>query len=256
MTLLISQVLSLYIFILLLLTRLSSLVRTVKVQIRKILFPQRHNIQILHILMVMLTKLNLLVVKLCSQFKNYWMNHLFPQSLFFKVTTVPGSSKVKIALAFLMLIICLGITTRSMQVLARLIPFASFSMSISMRNIPCMTILVIDLLMQMYTILSCNQLHVIIGTNKVKTKPVVLIHGMFMNSLCWENWIPRYQAKGYRALAPAWPGRDKTIEALRKNHPDSKLAKLKLNDVVRYMAEYIQGLDEKPAIIGHSMGGL
>ncbi len=90
----------------------------------------------------------------------------------------------------------------------------------------------------------------------MKTKPVVLIHGMFMNSLCWENWIPRYQAKGYRALAPAWPGRDKTIEALRKNHPDSKLAKLKLNDVVRYMAEYIQGLDEKPAIIGHSMGGL
>jgi pimeloyl-ACP methyl ester carboxylesterase len=90
----------------------------------------------------------------------------------------------------------------------------------------------------------------------VKTKTIVLIHGMFMNPLCWEKWIPRYQAKGYKVLVPTWPGRDKSVEELRKNHPDPELAKLKLNNVVEHIADFIQGLDEKSAIIGHSMGGL
>ena len=90
----------------------------------------------------------------------------------------------------------------------------------------------------------------------MKTKTIVLIHGMFMNPLCWEKWIPYYESKGYRCVAPAWPGRDKSVEELRKAHPDPELAKLKLGDVVEYVANVITGLDEKPAIIGHSMGGL
>ena len=90
----------------------------------------------------------------------------------------------------------------------------------------------------------------------MKTKTIVLIHGMFMNPLCWEKWIPYYQAKGYKVFAPAWPGRDKPIEELRKAHPDPELPKLKLNNVVEHIANFIQGLNEKPAIIGHSMGGL
>jgi alpha-beta hydrolase superfamily lysophospholipase len=90
----------------------------------------------------------------------------------------------------------------------------------------------------------------------MKTKTIVLIHGMFMNPLCWEKWIPRYQAKGYKVFAPAWPGRDKSVEELRRAHPDPELPKLKLNNVVDHIANFIQGLNEKPAIIGHSMGGL
>jgi pimeloyl-ACP methyl ester carboxylesterase len=90
----------------------------------------------------------------------------------------------------------------------------------------------------------------------MKSKTIVLIHGMFMTPLCWEKWIPYYEAKGYRVLAPAWPGRDKSVEELRNAHPDSALAKLKLNHIVDYMETFIKGLDEKPALIGHSMGGL
>lgn len=90
----------------------------------------------------------------------------------------------------------------------------------------------------------------------MKTKTIVLIHGMFMTALCWENWIPRYQAKDYHVLAPAWPGRDKPVETLRKAHPNPQLATLKLSDIVEHFAKFIQSLDEKPAIIGHSMGGL
>ena len=90
----------------------------------------------------------------------------------------------------------------------------------------------------------------------MKTKTIVFVHGMFMNALCWEKWIPHYEAKGYKCVAPSWPRRDKSVEELCKAHPDPELAKLKLGDVVEHFAGIIQNLEEKPAIIGHSMGGL
>src|SRR3990172_1366684 len=90
----------------------------------------------------------------------------------------------------------------------------------------------------------------------MKTKTIVFIHGMFMTPLCWEKWIAYYQSKGYHCLAPAWPRREKSVDELRKAHPDPELAKLKLNHVVDHMEAFIRDLDEKPAIIGHSMGGL
>jgi pimeloyl-ACP methyl ester carboxylesterase len=77
-----------------------------------------------------------------------------------------------------------------------------------------------------------------------------------MTPLCWEKWIPYYEAKGYRVFAPAWPGRDKSVEELRRAHPDSQLAKLKLDRIIDSLESFIKELGEKPAIIGHSMGGL
>lgn len=90
----------------------------------------------------------------------------------------------------------------------------------------------------------------------MKSKTIVLIHGMFMNALCWEKWIPYYESKGYKVHAPNWLGRDKSVEELNQAHPDPELAKLKLNQVTDHIEAFIKTLDEKPAIIGHSMGGL
>lgn len=90
----------------------------------------------------------------------------------------------------------------------------------------------------------------------MKTKNIVFIHGMFMTPLCWEHWMERYTAKGYRCIAAAWPGRDKPIQQQRENHGDPALGQLKLHDVVQAMKDTIEALDEKPALIGHSMGGL
>jgi len=90
----------------------------------------------------------------------------------------------------------------------------------------------------------------------MKSKTIVFIHGMYMTPLCWEHWLKHFQDKGYTCLAPAWPGRDKPVETLRKNHPDPQLGKLTLSDVVENLASTIENLNEKPILIGHSMGGL
>ena len=72
------------------------------------------------------------------------------------------------------------------------------------------------------------------------SKTIVFIHGMYMTPLCWEQWTHHFQAKGYDCIAPAWPGRDKPIETLRKNHPDPQLGTLTLRAVVEYLASTIQ----------------
>jgi pimeloyl-ACP methyl ester carboxylesterase len=90
----------------------------------------------------------------------------------------------------------------------------------------------------------------------MKTQTVLFIHGMFMTSACWEGWVRFFEAKGYRCLAPNWPGRDEPVETLRSKHPDPELGKLTLTRVVEYHADIINKLAEKPVIIGHSMGAL
>jgi alpha-beta hydrolase superfamily lysophospholipase len=87
-------------------------------------------------------------------------------------------------------------------------------------------------------------------------KTIVFIHGMYMTPLCWENWMPFFQARGYDCLALAWPGRETTVEDLRARHPDPALGRLTLRAVLENLGAAIQKLKEKPVLVGHSMGGL
>lgn len=89
-----------------------------------------------------------------------------------------------------------------------------------------------------------------------KSKTVVFIHGMFFTPLSWEKWEPYFQAKGYKTLAPAWPEHDAPVEEQRKAHPNPKLAALTLDAVIEHYRKVIKGLEEKPILVGHSMGGL
>ncbi|MFI5304934.1 MAG: alpha/beta hydrolase [Nitrospiria bacterium] len=90
----------------------------------------------------------------------------------------------------------------------------------------------------------------------MKSKNIVFIHGMFMTPLCWERWVHYFQSKSFNCIAPAWPGRDQPIETLRKKHPDSQLGNLTLSAVINHLESTIKRLEEKPILVGHSMGGL
>jgi pimeloyl-ACP methyl ester carboxylesterase len=86
------------------------------------------------------------------------------------------------------------------------------------------------------------------------TRTIVFIHGAWVTPLCWERFIPFFEAKGYRCIAPAWPGKDRPIEAIRAD--PSPLAGLGVGEIVDHYAELIRGMDEPPILIGHSFGGL
>ncbi len=90
----------------------------------------------------------------------------------------------------------------------------------------------------------------------MKSKTIVFIHGMYMTPLCWEHWLDYFQAKGYQCVAPPWPGREKPVGELRQSHPDPQLGNLTLSAVLRHLAGLIKEQEEKPILIGHSMGGL
>lgn len=89
-----------------------------------------------------------------------------------------------------------------------------------------------------------------------QTKTVVFIHGLYVTPICWDGWKSEFEAKGYKAFAPAYPFVDADPTALRKRHPDAKLASLDLKHVLQHYRDFIKTLPEKPILIGHSMGGL
>lgn len=88
-----------------------------------------------------------------------------------------------------------------------------------------------------------------------KSKSIVFIHGLFQNPESWSQWKAYFEAKGYRCYTPAYPYHGGKPEALRKSI-DPKLGKLRLQTVVDSLSKFIDGLPEKPILIGHSMGGL
>ena len=82
---------------------------------------------------------------------------------------------------------------------------------------------------------------------------IVFIHGLWMTPRSWEHWIERAESRGYKTLAPAWPGMEVEVEAL--NADPSPLEKLDVDTIVDHYEGIIRGLDSPPIIIGHSFGG-
>src|SRR5206468_1826662 len=69
---------------------------------------------------------------------------------------------------------------------------------------------------------------------------IVLIHGLWMTPRSWEHWVDRYTKAGYTVLAPAWPGLDGEVEALR-NDP-SPMEGQGIDEIVDHYDRIIRGL--------------
>jgi pimeloyl-ACP methyl ester carboxylesterase len=82
---------------------------------------------------------------------------------------------------------------------------------------------------------------------------IVLVHGLWMTPRSWEGWVAHYEAKGHTVIAPAYPGFEIEVEALREN-PDV-IANLTVPETVDHLAGVIESLPSPPIIMGHSFGG-
>jgi non-heme chloroperoxidase len=84
--------------------------------------------------------------------------------------------------------------------------------------------------------------------------PVVFIHGLWLLPSSWARWAEAFEEAGYAPLTPSWPDDPDTVEEARAN-PDV-FAKKTVGQVADHVGEVIGELTTKPAVVGHSFGGL
>jgi non-heme chloroperoxidase len=84
--------------------------------------------------------------------------------------------------------------------------------------------------------------------------PVVFVHGLWLLPSSWDRWAEVFESGGYVALTPGWPDDTDTV-AEAKAHPEVFAGK-SIGEVADHFATVIGGLARKPAVIGHSFGGL
>jgi pimeloyl-ACP methyl ester carboxylesterase len=90
--------------------------------------------------------------------------------------------------------------------------------------------------------------------NATGLQPVVFVHGLWLLPSSWDRWTKVFEDAGYIALTPGWPDDPDTV-AEAKAHPEV-FAEKSISQVADHFETIIRGLKRKPAIIGHSFGGL
>jgi len=85
-------------------------------------------------------------------------------------------------------------------------------------------------------------------------KPVVFIHGLWLLPSSWDRWATLFEDAGYTAVSPGWPDDPETV-ADAKAHPDVFAGKT-VGQVADHVDKIVRRLNKKPAVIGHSFGGL
>jgi non-heme chloroperoxidase len=90
--------------------------------------------------------------------------------------------------------------------------------------------------------------------NATGLTPVVFIHGLWLLPSSWDRWAAVFEEAGYTALTPGWPDDPQTVEEA-KAHPEV-FAHKTVGQVADHFADVISTLSKKPAVIGHSFGGL
>ena len=85
-------------------------------------------------------------------------------------------------------------------------------------------------------------------------QPVLFIHGLWLLPNSWERWARLFEEAGYVALAPGWPDDPETTDEANA-HPDVMAGKT-IGKVAHHFEDVAGRLDRRPAIVGHSFGGL
>lgn len=84
--------------------------------------------------------------------------------------------------------------------------------------------------------------------------PVVFVHGLWLLASSWDRWAAVFAEAGYAPVSPGWPDDPETVEEANAD-PDVFAGKT-VGQVADHYSAVIGTLDRKPAVIGHSFGGL
>jgi non-heme chloroperoxidase len=90
--------------------------------------------------------------------------------------------------------------------------------------------------------------------NGTGRRPVVFVHGLWLLSSSWDRWRALFEDAGYTTVAPVWPDDPDTVEEARRD--PSVFARKMVKQVTEHYLAAIAKLTVKPAVVGHSFGGL
>jgi pimeloyl-ACP methyl ester carboxylesterase len=90
--------------------------------------------------------------------------------------------------------------------------------------------------------------------NATGLTPVVFIHGLWLLPNSWDRWAVLFEEAGFTPLTPGWPDDPESVEEANA-HPEV-FAHKTVGQVADHYADVIGRLEKKPAVIGHSFGGL
>ncbi len=90
--------------------------------------------------------------------------------------------------------------------------------------------------------------------NATGKTPVVFIHGLWLLASSWDRWAGVFEEAGYVAVTPGWPDDPETVGDANA-HPGVMAGKT-VRQVADHYTQLIGQLKKKPAVIGHSFGGL
>ena len=90
--------------------------------------------------------------------------------------------------------------------------------------------------------------------NKSGKPPVVFVHGLWLLPSSWDRWAKVFEGAGYSAVRPGWPDDPDTVT--EANARPEVFAGKSVGQIADHFEAVIRKLDRKPAVIGHSFGGL
>lgn len=90
--------------------------------------------------------------------------------------------------------------------------------------------------------------------NATGLQPVVFVHGLWLLPSSWDRWAQAFEAAGFTALTPGWPDDPETVA--EANARPEVFAHKTVGQVADHFEAIVRTLRRKPAIIGHSFGGL
>jgi non-heme chloroperoxidase len=92
----------------------------------------------------------------------------------------------------------------------------------------------------------------VIVSDESEQNTIFMIHGMMCGPWVWENYKTFFENRGYRCVTPTLRFHDMDPN----DTPDPQLGTVSLLDYASDLEKEIKQLDEKPIIMGFSMGGL